>query len=888
MRRIILLALIGCGALSAAAAHKSLAAEPIDYLRDVKPILVARCYACHGPLKQKGELRLDRAKSLSKGGESGPAVVASDVDKSLLIDVLTGDAGFRMPPEGKPLEPAQIDVIRKWIQQGAKAPQSEQPAGSPLDHWSFRQPTRPAVPRVKDASRVRNPIDAFIAVEREKRKLKPHDEAAKPVLLRRVYLDLIGLPPTREELHAFLADDLSDAYEKVVDRLLKSPRYGERWGRHWMDVWRYSDWYGRRASGEIRYSQRHIWRWRDWIIESVNADKGYDRMIVEMLAGDEVAPGDEDVLRATGFLGRNWYKFDRNVWLRETVEHTSMGFLGVTLKCARCHDHKFDPIDQKEYYRFRAFFEPHSVRIDPVAGQPDPLKGGLPRAFDEKPDAPTYFFVRGDDRLAEKDKPLSVGVPAALGNTSIKVTTVTLSPLDYYPALRPSVIEGSLATADQVIKTAEAALAKADAATKPLAEKQLLAAQAQRVSLSTRIAAEKAKYATPPAPNVESLALAAGKAEREATFATADVGILTAESELAKAKATAKPDDKKAMATVTAAEKKLATARKAHETALAALEKPNAAYNPLGTVYGKTSTGRRLALARWITNTKNPRTSRVAVNHIWMRHFGQALVPSVANFGLAGKAPSHPNLLDWLASELVENRWSMKHLHRLMVTSNTYRLKSTISTADRSNVKIDASNRYFWRMNSRRMEAEVVRDSLLRLADTLDITMGGPELDPKLGQTSKRRSLYFRITPDDKMEMLDLFDLANPSECYERKNSVVPQQSLALFNSVLAADQARIIARSLTKPVGTSPLGDATFVTMAFQQVLTRSPTSAEKTRLVQFLTTHTALLRKSKTLATFPADGVKRIAPSTDPVMRARENLVHVLLNHNDFVTIR
>jgi hypothetical protein len=741
---------------------------------------------------------------------------------------------------------------------------------------------------VKDTSRVRNPIDAFIAFEREKRNLQPHDEADKPVLLRRVYLDLIGLPPTRRELHAFLGDNSPDAYEKVVDRLLKSPRYGERWGRHWMDVWRYSDWYGRRASGEIRYSQRHIWRWRDWIIESVNADKGYDRMIVEMLAGDEVAPGNEDVLRATGFLGRNWYKFDRNVWLRETVEHTSMGFLGVTLKCARCHDHKFDPIDQMEYYRFRAFFEPHSVRIDPIAGQPDPLKGGLPRAFDEKPDAPTYFFVRGDDRLAEKDKPLSVGVPAALGNTTINVKPVTLDPLDFYPALRPSVIKGSLDAARLAIKSAEGALIKADSANKPLAQKRLLATQAQRTSLSARIVAEQAKYATSPDPKVKSLALAAGQAEREATVATAEVSVLAAEAELAKAKAAAKPNDKKSLAAVTAAEKKLATTRKSLETSKAALEKPNATYKPLGTVYGKTSTGRRLALARWIANAKNPRTSRVTVNHIWMRHFGRALVPTVANFGLAGKAPSHPELLDWLASELVESRWSSKHLHRLMVTSSTYRLKSTIGLADRSNVTIDAGNRYLWRMNSRRMEAEVVRDSLLSLAESLDVTMGGPELDPKLGQTSKRRSLYFRITPDDKMEMLDLFDLANPSECYERKNSVVPQQSLALFNSVLAADQARIVAASLSESAGDSPVDNATFVTRAFEQVLTRSPTTAERDRSVRFLTAHAALLKKTKSLDAFPADGVKRRAPSTDPAMRARENLVHVLLNHNDFVTIR
>ena len=229
-----------------------------------------------------------------------------------------------------------------------------------------------------------------------------------------MYLDLIGIPPTPDELHAFLKDTSPDAYEKVVDRLLASPMYGERWGRHWMDVWRYSDPFGN--GEEYRYSQRHVWRWRDWIIESLNADKGYDRMILEMLAGDEVAPGDRDTLRATGYLARNWYKFNRTAWIQDTVEYTAAGFLGITLRCARCHDHKYDPISQADYYRFRAVFEPHDVRIDPVPGQPDVNKDGVARAFDKTPDAPTYLFVRGDERTPDKSRPLTPGVPGVFGD----------------------------------------------------------------------------------------------------------------------------------------------------------------------------------------------------------------------------------------------------------------------------------------------------------------------------------------------------------------------------------------------------------------------------------------------------------------------------------------
>jgi uncharacterized protein DUF1549 len=236
-------------------------------------------------------------------------------------------------------------------------------------HWAFSVPQRPPVPTVENREWVRNPIDAFLSAQHQKRDLQPLPPTDERVLLRRVYLDLVGLPPNVEETKDFLSDRSPEAYEKVVDQLLSSPRYGERWGRHWMDVWRYSDWYGTRELEEHRNSQRHIWHWRDWIIDSVNKDKGYDQMILEMLAGDEIAPTDPDTLRATGYLARSFYRFNRNVWLFDTVEHTSAAFLAITLKCARCHDHKYDPIAQEEYYKFRAFFEPYDVRLDRIPGQ---------------------------------------------------------------------------------------------------------------------------------------------------------------------------------------------------------------------------------------------------------------------------------------------------------------------------------------------------------------------------------------------------------------------------------------------------------------------------------------------------------------------------------------
>ncbi len=382
-----------------------------DYLREVKPLLEHKCYACHGGLKQKAGLRLDTAVNIRKGGKNGPAIVLGKPNESLLIrKVSEADEAKRMPQQASELTKDEINLLKRWIAAGASAPSDEKEQQDPRAHWSYQVVAKPEVPvggrdqRSAVSGQMGNAIDAFLAVEQRRLGLKLAPAAEKPILLRRVYLDLIGLPPTPAELKSFAEDDSKGAYAKVVDRLLDDPRYGERWGRHWMDIWRYSDWYGRRGQNEIRYSMRHIWRWRDWIVQSLNDDKGYDRMIVEMLAGDEVAPTDEGALAATGFVGRNWYKFDRNVWLFDAVERTSQALLGLTMRCARCHDHKYDPITQEDYYRFRAFFEPHGVRTDAVSAQVEKvndnnskltLKEGLSRVYDEELNTNTYVFRRG-------------------------------------------------------------------------------------------------------------------------------------------------------------------------------------------------------------------------------------------------------------------------------------------------------------------------------------------------------------------------------------------------------------------------------------------------------------------------------------------------------------
>jgi hypothetical protein len=915
------------------------AGEKVDYLRDVKPILSRRCYACHGPLHQKSGLRLDTAQRLQTGGEGGPAVVPGHSDESLVIDAITGSEGWRMPPEGEPLSDSEIGTIQTWINQGAEAP-PERELPDPRQHWAFRPPVRPSVPQTKNPAWVRNPIDAFLAVEQEARGLKPNPPASPEVLLRRVSLDLTGLAPSPAEVRAFVNDPAPDAYERAVDRLLSSPQYGERWARHWMDVWRYSDWDGYGA--EVRESQPHIWRWRDWIVESLNEDKGYDEMVIEMLAADELAPDDPKALRATGFLVRNWYKFNRNVWLENTVEHTAKALLGLTVHCAKCHDHKYDPIAQEDFYRFRAFFEPYQVRTDRVPGKIDTAKDGLTRVYDADAKASTFLFKRGNEASPVKDRPLVPGLPAVLqSRKGFEVKPVSLSRTASYPGLDPTVRATLLADAEvgveqklRALREANANLArihrdleaqkkasqkdnapskeKKETASKPQAApvdealagqmiavaeagaawcaRELLAARAHLTCLKAKIAADDSKYAQPPRGDAESLARVASRVERELAYLQADAALVKAENALkfkAKPVAGVKPEPPKKKDE--AGEKKRDEAKKALDAALAALSDENATYASLGPVYPATSTGRRLALARWIVSRNNPLAARVAVNHVWMRHFGRPLVERVFDFGLNGKPPTHPALLDWLAVELMERGWSLKTLHRWIVTSNAYRMQSSVRESASANVRLDPENRDLWRMNVRRLEAEAVRDNLLLAAGILDLSQGGPDLDPATGETVRRRSLYFRHAKEKRVMFLRQFDSANVVECYRRSESIVPQQALALANSDLSREAARrLAARLATGCQAESASIDSRFIASAFECVLGRLPTPDERAACEEYLAEQARRLADRSGLTPFGSGPAPAVPPATDPAQRAREDLVHTLFNHNDFVTVR
>ncbi|HET6882896.1 MAG TPA: DUF1549 domain-containing protein [Pirellulales bacterium] len=1078
-------------------ASPAFAGDAPDYQRAVKPLLKQRCYACHGALKQESNLRLDTAAAIRAGGDSGPTIVPGKPAESLLLArVSSSDDGQRMPPEGKPLTAEQIATLSAWVGGGAISPSDELPEPDPRQHWAFQPPRRPALPTVASDGSSVGAIDALIADEQRRHGLKSVASAPKSLLLRRVYLDLIGLPPTRGELHAFLADERPDAYERVVEALLASPHYGERWGRHWMDVWRYSDWFG--LGDQLRNSQKHIWHWRDWIVESLNADKPYDRMIMEMLAGDELAPTDHATLRATGFLARNYYLFNRTTWLDDTIEHTSKAFLGLTINCAKCHDHKYDPISQLDYYRLRAVFEPHQVRLDELPGEVNLERDGLPRVFDAHLDARTWLHKRGNEKDPDPERVIEPGVPAVLANGDFALTPKELPPEAFNPAAQTFVLEDQLRAAEQEIdqkraRLAEARTALAAAEKREAEQPSPTGASEGKLVLEDDFAQEKAdvwdrgpgdwKYAeghlvqsqtgaarsyvrvrqSPPAdfharlkikiiggemwrsvglafdavsdreklvyisayaggPKLQIAYRAAGAdyvyppqgaqartfepgrvyelevklrgrlvnvlidddqalafwlpVEREPgkidvitfdasaefhrfelrelpadvalvqapgagpsalsvaqarTAAMVAEGVLTvseARPEMLRAShaalvaacrgatgeeleklvsaaalATRKYERAKAAEQVALAEQKvasaddktkpeaekqLAAAREMLAKAENAANEPGQNYTPLraslkalegpdekpesrDAAYPRVSTGRRTALAQWIVARDNPLTARVAVNHLWLRHFGQPLVESVDDFGRRAPAPPLQNVLDWLAVELMEHDWSMKHVHRLIVTSAAYRRSASIADADQATVERDPNNRYFWRRRPMRMESQTVRDSLLQLAGVLDERLGGPTIDPRQDAVTFRRSLYFTHSRDDRNEFLAMFDDADILACYRRTESVVPQQALTMANSRLTLDMARRLAERLAVELGL--VDDATFATAAFEAILCTPPNDTERVACLEVLAS------------------LKRVLASQNhpqAAIRARQDFVHALLNHNDFVTIR
>ncbi|MFN3189375.1 MAG: DUF1553 domain-containing protein [Aureliella sp.] len=961
-----LLAILLC--VATLTSRPSLIFAQVSYENDIRPLLKEKCSSCHGSLRQEAGLRLDHGELLRSGGDSGKVVDEQELDQSeILIRVRSEDDSLLMPPpgEGERLNEEQIQLLRDWISNGANSPPDETIPTGPAEHWAWLLPQRAPIPVDVPTSWRRNPIDAFVFDSLRSRELAPNPIADWNLRLRRLSFDLVGLPPDPQLLQSSGNSGVNrkeSEWEEIVEQLLASPAYGERWARHWMDVWRYSDWDGYKQ--ELRGSQRHIWRWRDWIVQSLVEDKGYDQMILEMLAADELSPENHSALRATGYLARNFHKSNRDIWLDATVEHTAKAFLATTLNCARCHDHKYDPISQEQYYRFRAIFEPHQVRIDRLPGQKDTKKDGLVRAFDAKPDAPTFLYVGGNEKLPDKNHPLEPGV-LSLFDAPYSPAPVPLPSESFYPSLKPHVFTEDLKEIEDAISEARKKLtSKIDAANNVLENWEVveLRTQVDQDSLASQLARKQALISTFEADQLRYASGTAGaeqlNQDRESAYlraneaqhrsAIAQSRLAASQSALSVAEATAAlnhaekkhqesittdtsapqapaPDTTKnqSVPDIKTLRKELESARKKldqNEKALADLQKSSAdIYASMGKVYPEHSTGRRLALARWITDARNPLTARVAVNYVWMHLLGRPLIENTFDFGMQTEQPVHHQLLDYLAVELMENEWSLKHVVRLIVLSRTYQLSSTrMATEDAATHEqlIQCCGRAV----VRRLDAEAIRDSVLAVGDSLDRRLGGPEIPFAHGQSNPRRSLYFQHAYEKQMTMLVVFDAASPTECYRRSPSVIPQQALALANSPIALWQSRKIARQiwviepneksvLAKSLAKkrAPKNDEEEIDRLFWRLLGRPALPAEISACQEFLLEQELLFRSNERSA-FPnpnastkhsekaASRTDRLSggpsdesiPASSSWLRARENLVHVLLNHNDFVTLR
>ncbi len=664
------------------------------------------------------------------------------------------------------------------------------------NHWAWKAPGRPAIPPVRQTAWVRNPIDAFILARLEAAGLPPAPPAPREQLLRRVTFDLIGLPPTPEEIDAFVNDRAPDAWEKVIDRLLTSPHYGERWGRHWLDLARYAESNGYEHD-EVRPD---AWRYRDYVIRSFNADKPYDRFVREQLAGDELYPDDRDARIATAFnlLGPDMTdaadQAQRRLnTLNDMTDTAGLAFLGLTVACARCHDHKFEPILQADYYRMQAFFAPAAFRRDLVIAAPEQQA-----AYDAAMAKYQVLTRPTRDAITRLEEPARKKVrDAKLSRLSDEAQKAHRTP----EVERTSEQQGLVELTNRLIGVSAKEVANAMSAEDRARLKEL---QAQLRQFDDR--------RPTPLPVTMGLSDAAGAPPQ--TF-------LLERGELAH-----RGEEVRAGYPVILLPR--------HEPAPARVEPRSA------------STGRRAALADWVASPENPLTARVLVNRLWQHHFGRGLVATASDFGLRGEKPTHPKLLDHLAGELVRRGWSIKQMHRQMLTSATYQQSAKASPEALTQ---DPDNRLFSRMNRLRLEGEVIRDSLLAVGGRLNRAMGGPGVAPPIpaealegfkGWTVSpnprdhvRRSLYIFARRNLRFPFLEAFDLPDSNlSCPKRERSTTAPQALALLNATDITQAAEALAARLERETRT----DEEAIARAYRLALGRPPSPRELERAREFL----------------------------------------------------
>lgn len=782
----------------------SLRAEKIDFEKTIQPILARHCFNCHGAEKQRGGFRLDVAESALNEADSGEApIVPGDSDKSeLMRRIESDDDGEWMPPEGSRLTVEEVSLLKRWIDDGARRPESQSSVArgsaelvvteADRRFWSFRPLANDAPPDIED-DWIRNPVDRFVLRRLHQKGLHPGQPADPIALQRRMYFDVIGLPPSAENVQsATSAPEKFDANE-LADRLLNSKHFGERWARHWLDVARYADSDGYEADRD----RPHAYQYRDFVIRAFNEDMPFDKFVRWQLAGDELAPDDANAVVATGFLAAGpvtnggaptatdeLKKAARYDELDDIVGTTAQAFLGLTLACARCHDHKFDPIPTRDYYRMVAAFATTTRRNSP----------------------PERAHRELDIWVKQSRHNLLLARIARLGCTEDEAKWLAAGPLP------PAESKAAFGKYGKRVEFSQKQWRDS------LSEKELRKLQALEAAV---MEAEESSWETTPA-----------------QFVTDQSGQATAVHLLQRG-SVALAGDETPLGFLTVLTNDRSPADFLHAARQDELD----------------STYHRAALANWMTDPERGAgalLARVAVNRIWHHYFGRGLAATPNDFGSQGERPSHPELLDWLATELIRNGWKQKAIHRLILNSNTYRQshKYKARAAD-----IDPENRLLWRKTPRRLDAEAMRDAVLAASGRLNVDMYGPPIRPFVpssamatrsrdkwpldvheGPAHWRRSIYIFVKRSIRFPMLEVFDAPDPTaSCGRRISTTVPVQALTLLNNPAIRDAARDFARSIRNGVGDDAQGKER-ITLAFQRALGRNPTASEMNQSKEFL----------------------------------------------------
>ena len=850
--------------------------------REVAPLLAARCGKCHGEKEAEAGFDVRRRGSILAGGDSGAALVPGQPGESLLWKRI--DSG-EMPPEGETaLTPAEKQLLNRWIAEGAKlAAPEEPPVKSPpprvseedRNFWSFRAPVAHPTPKVKHPDRVRTPIDAFLLEKLEAKGLSFNADATKGVLLRRLCFDLHGLPPTPEQLDEFLADDAEGAYERLVERLLASPRYGERWARHWLDVAGYADSDGYLAADRER---PEAWRYRDYVIRAINEDKPYDRFLLQQLAGDELSdwrraeeltPAMIEDLTATGFLrtaSDPTYpgyveKNECHQVISDTVQIVSTAVLGVTVQCARCHAHKFDPISQRDYYAMQAVLTPS---YDPDRWQPSGVRG-IPLATESQ-----MARIEGHNkRVADRIGQLQEEVNELTARYRKKLVRETIRAAGA-PAESAATPAAAVADEAALVASVEAAYL-ADPKQRTPEQNTLVAQFGDKVSLSIEaLSKQYADFAT------DHKKLKAALQSEESL-----------KQEVSTLRGLADLDDKPAETHLLVRGDFNTPGGVVAPDVPAVLAKPDFKFAPQP---GYKTSGRRKAFAEWLTSAENPLTARTHVNRIWQKHFGRGLAPTLANLGKAGVPPSHPEMLDWLAMEFVRQGWSQKALHRQILHSTAYR---QTSEADAQKTAADPENILLSSWRPSRVEGEVVRDAMLAVAGRLQPEMFGPPA-PVAAQPDgsvvtaddaqgNRRSVYLVVRRSQHLTMLDLFDTPLMEiNCPQRTESIVPLQALALMNGPFAERIAKAVGDRVAATSGDNAdlRCDA-----AFRLLFARLPTPTERAAVAKLLAACAA--EAATEVAKAPADAKPAHESAEAALQRGWTQVALALLNSNEFLHV-